>query len=68
MSKSECVCQSGWMCPGCADQLRAEVYELRQALSWALEFIDAIPCDCTSKVDMPGFDRDYVEKLISGGD
>lgn len=37
--------------------------ELREALQWALEYIDAIPADAVLPA-MPGFDRDYVDGLI----
>lgn len=38
--------------------------KLREALRWALEWIDAVPQD-TQLPAMPGFDRDYVNGLIA---
>lgn len=39
--------------------------KLKEALGWALDYIDAIPSDMAAKFPaMPGFDRDYVEGLI----
>lgn len=37
---------------------------LHEALRWALEWIDAVPQDVTLPA-MPGFDRDYVNELLS---
>jgi len=37
--------------------------KLREALRWALEWIDAVPPDTTLPA-MPGFDRDYVNDLL----
>jgi len=48
-------------CPQC------EIDRLREALSWALEYIDAIPSDSAAKFPaMPGFDRDYVNGVLAG--
>lgn len=47
-----------------AEEAATEIQELCRAVRWALEYIDAMPCDCHSEVTMPGFDRDYVENLI----
>lgn len=38
---------------------------LKQALTWALEWIDAVPDDVQLPT-MPGFDRDYVNGLLEG--
>ncbi|GEM_PF-1878155 len=38
--------------------------KLRDALRWALEWIDAVPVDATLPA-MPGFDRDYVNDLLA---
>jgi hypothetical protein len=40
---------------------------LKQALRWALEWIDAVPDDVMLP-GMPGFDRDYVNGLLEGPD
>jgi hypothetical protein len=37
--------------------------ELKEALKWALEWIDAVP-DNVLLPAMPGFDRDYVNGLL----
>lgn len=37
--------------------------DLRRALTWALEWIDAVPEDVQLPA-MPGFDRDYVNALL----
>ncbi len=37
--------------------------KLKEALRWALEWIDAVPDDVQLPV-MPGFDRDYVNSLL----
>jgi hypothetical protein len=37
--------------------------DLKQALRWALEWIDAVPDDVQLPA-MPGFDRDYVNELM----
>jgi hypothetical protein len=37
--------------------------DLKQALAWALEWIDAVPEDLPLPA-MPGFDRDYVNELM----
>lgn len=37
--------------------------KLKEALKWALEWIDAVPDDVQLPA-MPGFDRDYVNDLI----
>jgi hypothetical protein len=37
--------------------------KLREALEWALQYIDAIPADVVLPA-MPGFDRDYVDGLV----
>jgi hypothetical protein len=37
--------------------------KLREALTWALAWIDAVPSD-TALPTMPGFDRDYVNGLL----
>lgn len=50
-----------------AEEAAVEIQELRRAVRWALKYIDAMPCDCHSKVAMPGFDREYVENLIKHG-
>lgn len=40
--------------------------QLREALSAALEYIDAIPSEAADKFPaMPGFDRDWVDGLIA---
>lgn len=38
--------------------------KLREALRWALDWIDAVPEDTTLPA-MPGFDRDYVNELLA---
>ena len=46
-------------CPYC------RIIKLKEALGWTLEYIDAIPLDIVAKFPaMPGFDREYVEKLL----
>jgi hypothetical protein len=40
---------------------------LKQALRWALDWIDAVPDDVMLP-GMPGFDRDYVNGLLEGPD
>lgn len=46
-------------CPYC------KIVKLKEAVGWALEYIDAIPSDIVAKFPtMPGFDRAYVEKLL----
>jgi hypothetical protein len=40
------------------------VASLARALTWALEWIDAVPED-TPLPAMPGFDRDYVNELLA---
>ena len=48
-------------CPQC------EIEKLRECLVWALEYIDAVPSDAAvSFPTMPGFDRDYVDNVLSG--
>lgn len=41
--------------------------KLKQALTWALEWIDAVPDDVQLPA-MPGFDRDYVDSLLDNGE
>lgn len=43
-------------------ELESENTELRKALGFALEWIDAVPHD-TILPTMPGFDRDWVESV-----
>ncbi|QIG71170.1 hypothetical protein EVB32_063 [Rhizobium phage RHph_TM39] len=38
--------------------------DLEQALKWTLQYIDAIPKDIDLPT-MPGFDRDYVDSLLT---
>ena len=48
-------------CPHC------EIEKLRECLAWTLEYIDAIPSDSAASFpSMPGFDRDYVNDILSG--
>ncbi len=43
-----------------------KVDALSEALRWALDYIDAIPSETAASFPtMPGFDRDYVEGLLS---
>lgn len=44
-------------CPVC------KLIKLQEALSWTLEYIDAIPKEVVLPT-MPGFDRDYVNSLL----
>jgi hypothetical protein len=37
--------------------------KLKEALTWALAWIDAVPQDALLPA-MPGFDRDYVNELL----
>jgi len=45
------------------NKLVQENKKLRECLSWALEWIDAVPDD-TILPTMPGFDRDYVDNVL----
>lgn len=45
------------------NKLNEENKKLRECLSWALEWIDAVPDD-TILPTMPGFDRDYVNNIL----
>ena len=50
------------------DQMMAaaqHIDALNEALSWALDYIDAIPKDIVLPT-MPGFERDYVDALRGG--
>lgn len=41
------------------------IEQLRESLSWSLEYIDAIPSDVADNFPtMPGFDREYVDGLL----
>ena len=42
---------------------QALIAELQQALSAALEYIDALPADISLPA-MPGFDRDWAQSLL----
>lgn len=43
-----------------------KIEELKQCLSWTLEYIDSIPSDLASTFPaMPGFDRGYVDSVLS---
>jgi hypothetical protein len=44
------------------DDTAKQIRDLKEALGWALDYIDAIPQD-TEFPAMPGFDRDYVDNL-----
>jgi len=47
-------------------EILKEVENLKECLSWALEYIDAIPSESAAKFPtMPGFDRDYVSNILS---
>lgn len=49
-------------------RLDAVVAELRQALGYALEWIDAVPSDAAASFPvMPGFDREWANELLGGG-
>jgi hypothetical protein len=43
----------------------SKLEQVLQALTWTLEYIDALPSDVIAELPaMPGFDRDYVDELI----
>jgi hypothetical protein len=43
----------------------SKLEQVLQALTWTLEYIDALPSDVVAELPaMPGFDRDYVDELI----
>ena len=49
-------------------RLDGVIAELRVALGCALNWIDAVPSDAAASFPaMPGFDRDWVDGLLSGG-
>lgn len=49
-------------------RLDAVVTELRRALGYALEWIDAVPSDAAASFPvMPGFDRDWADSLLRRG-
>lgn len=58
------------ICTEAADHiaaLRARCEAFEGALQGALEWIDALPADVVASLPaMPGFDRDYVDGLLSG--
>ena len=49
------------------DSADRKIKQLRAALRWSLEWIDAVPTELALPV-MPGFDRDFAEGLIAGYD
>jgi hypothetical protein len=49
---------------GTTPEVPVSVASLARALTWALEWIDAVPED-TPLPAMPGFDRDYVNELLA---
>lgn len=58
-------------CHSCLDDASVaqeiKIKRLKECLGWALEYIDAIPSDAAAQFPaMPGFDRDYVNCVLSG--
>jgi len=47
-----------------AVKIEEENGKLIDCLKWALEWIDAVPCD-TVLPTMPGFDREYIDLVIN---
>lgn len=43
-----------------------QVYDLKQALRFALDWIDAVPKEVVDRLPaMPGFDRDFAETILA---